>query len=124
MMTEAEIIDLAHRWVNLQLAPQDSPEAKELMRAAVQVNTLAIRQPMECWSVVMKVFCETNDEWVLTNLAAGPIESLLVRHAEKIIPLLESEAVRSERFRHMLQGVWKNLIPEDIWRRLQTVRSR
>jgi hypothetical protein len=122
-MTEAEIIDLAQRWIKLQRVPQDSPEAKELMRAAVQVNMLALRQPQECWTVVMKVFNETDDEWVLTNLAAGPLESLVARHADKIIPLLESEASKNERFRDMLSSVWKNLMPEDAWRRLQAARS-
>lgn len=122
-MTEAEVIDLAQRWINLQRVPQDSPEAKELMRAAVQVNMLALRQPQECWDVVMKVFSETDDEWVLTNLGAGPIESLLARHADKIVPLLESEARKSERFRGVLSNVWKNLMSDEVWQRLQATRT-
>lgn len=121
-MTTAEIVDLAHRWINLQRVPQDSAAARELMGAAVQVNMLALRQPQDCWALVMTIFNQTSDEWVLTNLAAGPLESLVTRHPEEILPLLENEARNSERFRDMLSSVWENLMPEDAWRRIRAAR--
>ena len=122
-MTEAEIADLAQRWASLQRLPQDSPEAKALMPAATQMFKLEFMQPQVCWKVVMKIFNETDDEWVLTNLAAGPIESLLARHPDQVLPLVEHEAGKNERFRLMLQGTWKNLMTDETWRRLNVARS-
>jgi len=122
-MTESEIADVATRWMQLQALPQDSSEAKQLMRAAIQVNMMTIQQPEECWKVVMKIFGETTDEWILTNLGAGPIESLLSRHPDMMLPMVEREAKTNKRFKDVLNNVWQNQMSDEVWQRLQAVRS-
>lgn len=115
--------ELADNWIKLQLLPQDSPQAEELMWAAEELNLLALRSPMECWKIILEIIPKTNEKWVLTNLAAGPLENLLALHAEETIAWLEQEVPRNAKLKTLLADVWKNLIPDDVWKRLQSLKS-
>lgn len=123
MKESIENNELVSAWIKLQQLPQDSSAAQHLMWAATEINLLALESPKECWEVVMRIFKETDDEWVLTNLAAGPIESLLSINGDYVIPLIQKEAVSNEGFRNMLKGVWRSAIPEDVWKRLDKIIS-
>jgi hypothetical protein len=92
------------------------------MWASIEMDLLCIDKPKECWGVVLNILSRTNDEWVLTNLAAGPVESLLANHGEMTICWIEDEAKKNQRFRMMLGDVWRNLISDEVWQRIQRVK--
>jgi hypothetical protein len=56
---------------------------------------------------------------VLGNLAAGPLEDLLVYQGPLIIDKVEALAAADPAFRRLLSGVWRNQIREDVWERIQ-----
>lgn len=117
-MNESSKNDLVSAWIQLQRLPQDSSEASSLMWAAEDFNLMSITSPDECWQIILMVIEQTDDDWVLTNLAAGPLENLLAMHSDQAIEWIEGEVKKNSRLRDILDGVWKNLIPDDVWSRL------
>jgi hypothetical protein len=55
-------------------------------------------------------------------LAAGPLEDLLSFHGASFIERVELEAGRNPKFNHLLGGVWKCCMTDDIWNRVQKAR--
>ena len=114
--------NLAKSWIQLQGVSQESEQAQELMWAAVRLNRLALSAPSECWDIVLDIINQTNDDWVLTNVAAGPLENLMALHSDEVINWIEKEARSNSKLKKLLSGVWKNLIPSDAWVRLQNIK--
>ncbi|HEX2752272.1 MAG TPA: hypothetical protein VHP34_04035 [Alphaproteobacteria bacterium] len=114
---------LVKPWVDLQRLPQNSAEAEELTWVLMEVGELIQWQPTEGFSFILEVLKQTDDEWVLTNLAAGPLESLLAIHPKEGLALVEREIPRNPKLKRILEGVWQNLMPEETWQRLQKLRD-
>lgn len=116
---------LVTSWIELQKLPQDSLEAEQLWWSSHELLTMAIEEPEECWEIVRKIVDCSDDQWVLVNLAAGPVEDLLMTHADKVISWIEEDAKRSAKFRRILKDVWRNELNDAIWQRLQkTINSK
>jgi hypothetical protein len=113
---------LVDAWIKLQSQPAGSGSADALMWASIELDSLCMDAPEQCWEIILSILAKTDDEWVLTNLAAGPVESLVASHGDVVISWLEREAARSPAFRELLGGVWQNLISDDVWQRIQRVR--
>jgi hypothetical protein len=52
------------------------------------------------------------------KLAAGPLEDLLADSGPAIIERVEAEARRDAKFCHLLGGVWRSHMPDEIWDRV------
>ena len=115
--------ELAKNWISLQVLDQASSEAQALMWAAEEVNLLALRSPKECWDIILEIIEQTDDEWILTNVAAGPLENLLALNSEAVISFVEIEVRSNEKLKSILSGIWKNLIPDEIWERIQLLKT-
>jgi hypothetical protein len=114
-MTKDEINNVAKEWISLQ----SSGYPDDLDGDGVDVNMLAMEQPEDCWKVILEVLNITDDEWVLVNLGAGPLESLLAMHGTVVIPWIGQEVRLNKRFKTLLGGVWRNSIQDDVWHQLQ-----
>ncbi len=75
--------------------------------------------PERCWSVILKIFEQDQSDHLLANLAAGPLEDLLVTHGERFIERVETMARQQLRFRFTIQLVWRNAISAPVWARLR-----
>ena len=114
--------ELIKSWIHLQTLDQDSEEAGDLMWASDDVLDLSMSSPLECWKFILEVILQTDDEWVLTNLAAGPLENLLAMNGDEAIILIEKEIPHNAKLKSLLQGVWKNLISDSVWDHLQSLK--
>lgn len=122
-VTLEERIKIVEPWKKLQLAPQDQLEDNPDFWVIERLWEFSEESPELCLEIVLAIFDSTDNAKVLGNLAAGPLEDLLVSHGEKVIDKIESFAFEDKRFRQLLGGVWKNDIPDDIWRRIETARN-
>ena len=121
-MTNRTTQELAGDWVQNQQAAEGSAEDLATSAAVVEMGRLALIQPRECWDVVLEILrCHADDEWIMANLAAGPIESLLALHGDQVMTWIERDAANDPRLARILGGVWKNLMDDDVWSRLQRV---
>jgi len=118
-----EVNDLVKSWIALQRLPQNSVAAEELTWVLMEVGGLVQWQPTEGFNFILEVLKQTDDEWVLTNLAAGPLESLLAIHPKEGLTLIEREIPQNPKLKNILQDVWQNLMPEETWQRLQKLRD-
>lgn len=71
--------------------------------------------------VVSKIIELCNDEDIIFNVAAGPMEDILVVASQKEVDEIIAIASRSCIFRKMLRGVWRNSIPDETWRRVSKI---
>jgi len=97
----------------------------ETVWAFDSLDDLVTKDPAHAWAIVLQILdLAEKDEDVLSNLAAGPLESLLVRHGRTAIKWIEDEARRSPKFKDLLAGVWQSGVNELIWQRVQRALER
>jgi hypothetical protein len=75
----------------------------------------------EWWETILEMVRLAPDKRCLGSIAAGPLEHLLVRHGAEVIDLVESQAQADDRFKQTLRGVWKNVIEDDVWHRINVL---
>jgi hypothetical protein len=104
---------LAKAWIGEQYNRQE-------IEALKVIHDLRKTDPERCWSVILKIFEQAqSDDFVLGNLAAGPLEDLLADHGERFIERVETLARQAPRFRSLAQMVWRNSISGPVWARLR-----
>ena len=79
--------------------------------------------PVDLWEVILAVVHRTDDMDVLGILAAGPLENFLVDCGDKAIERVEALAAADHKFKHLLGGVWRNSMSDDLWRRICACRG-
>ena len=111
-MIETDDLALAKAWIAEQQA-RKSGEAYDAL------DDLLRTDPERCWLVLLRIFEEDQSDWLLSNLAAGPLEDLLAKHGERFIERVETLARQEPRFRFTIRMVWRNAISAPVWARLQ-----
>ena len=114
---------LSKLWIERQNLPRDSEELEKSSWILLEIGDLLYESPEQGFKFILEVLNRTDDEWVLTNLAAGPLEDLLAQHPANGIALIEKEIALNPKLKHILQDVWQSLMPEEIWHRLQRLRD-
>lgn len=118
-MVDKSDLGVAKAWIALQYAEQKSEAHASNFWAYTMLDDLLDSDAERSWEVIQRIQDEDSSDFVLSNLAAGPIEDLLAKCGERFIDRVEICARSSDRFRFMLGMVWKNNIPEPIWARIQ-----
>jgi hypothetical protein len=80
-------------------------------------------EPEVAWKAILEVLQQDLTEDARALLAAGPMEDLLCYHGAAFIDRVEEEARRNPRFNHLLGGVWRQEMPEEIWSRIEKARK-
>jgi len=118
-----EIDDLARAWILLYETKSkhgnDSPESNALFWAYEALDEACSEHPKRALEVIGLISKLTIDDYILANLAAGPLEDLIVGNEEKIIDDIEVLAKKDLHFRRIIGGVWRNSISQPTWDRLQ-----
>jgi hypothetical protein len=65
---------------------------------------------------------ETDEE--LGDIAAGSIEYLLGRAGKEFIDLVEQETKINPKFARTLTGVWKYMMTDEVWARVQALQAK
>jgi hypothetical protein len=82
------------------------------------------QQPEVVWSAILKILEHKLTDAQFAVLAAGPVEDLLSDHGPGFIDRVESEAAKNPRFNHLLGGVWRLGMTDDVWDRVQRARHQ
>lgn len=112
---------LINAWILLRHAEENSPEYNDNFWAFNSLSDISIKEPELCWELIEKIRKKDGSDVVLSNLAAGPLEDLLVKHGNQFIDLIEKDAKKDMQFRKLLGAVWKNDIDDDVWTRIKRV---
>lgn len=118
---------LVQTWIALHQVTEQkgdkSEEIDELFWAFETLESLVLECPDDAWHVILQILDQTENSFVLNNLAAGPLEEVLARHGSRFIFQAEKEAQKNERFKELLLGVWQNTMTDEMWVRIQKAAS-
>jgi hypothetical protein len=64
-----------------------------------------------------------GSDWILANIAAGPLENSLVYHGDKFIDRFEVLAREDQQFRKLLGAVWQNNMSDALWARVKAIAA-
>jgi len=84
---------------------------------------LFIERPEIVWEAILKVLRRDLTDEETGDLVIGPLEELLYFHGADFIERVEQEAQANPKFNHMLGGVWRAEMPQEIWERVQKARK-
>ncbi len=117
-------VNLAKDWIAYQkIEDKESLEAKKYEWAVFRFWKIILLSPDACWETILEIINQTDDEFILANLAAGPIESLLAQHSNVVIKWIEEEVNKNQKLKNLLSDIWKNSIPDEEWKRIQVLLS-
>lgn len=122
-MNATEVKSFVSAYGEFVRTPIDAPRSGALFWTFDLLADAAEKDPELCWRLIEAVVARDSDEQVLAALAAGPMEDLLARHGPAFIERVESRAAQNPLFRHLLAGVWRNEIAQDIWDRVVAARG-
>ncbi len=109
-----------HRRTLAEFREDDLEADRHGFWACEAVNALVREQPEEAWSMILRLVQLSPDDWVLSNVAAGPLEDLLVGQPYAFIDRIEDQARKDAKFRRCPSGVWGwSSIPEDVQLRMR-----
>ena len=123
-MTEFKDADIARGWVEMHRAVKGSDAQNANFWAYEALDDLRGHNVERCWEIINEIRRLDDSDLMLSNLAAGPLEDLLVTSGSAFIDRCEALAKTDDRFKSMLGMVWKNSMPEDIWKRVQLASGR
>ncbi|MFT5572095.1 MAG: hypothetical protein ACI9FR_001016 [Cryomorphaceae bacterium] len=113
-----KVNELADMWIEYHHTNDES-----LYSAFTKVEYLVLDNAEKAWQMILVILKKDNSDTVISNLAAGPLEELLVQHGSKVIDRVEAKARQDSNFSKLIMGVWRNTMPEDIWSRVETLQS-
>ena len=126
MADEERDIEIARGWIAYHSRterpddePLEPPSDDDPDWCAVdQLMNLQFEDPLRALEIALFIAHQTNDERLLTNLGAGPLEQLLADDPT-LFDAVAIEARKSASLRTALAAVWKNDIPDETWQSIQ-----
>jgi hypothetical protein len=110
----------AQSWIaELRGATIDSE--KDVSQSVVMMNFTA--SPERQWQFILAAIEHASDD-ELGHIAAGPIEHLLGKHGDKYIEKVEQRAEADPKFARMLAGVWKYMMNDEVWARVEVLKAK
>lgn len=79
-------------------------------------------EPEAAWDAILTIAHRPLTEEQAARLAAGPLETLLTEHGPEFIDRVEHTADLDPRFNHLLGGVWRCGMADDVWERVRRAR--
>jgi len=80
-----------------------------------------IEEPEEAWRLVVEISEVSADPWVLENLGAGPLETLLTLHGESTLKAVEAYASQRQEFLGVVAHVWPQALAPEVAKKLTAI---
>lgn len=123
-MNELELNRVVEAWIAGHETESGTPEHERNWWAVSQVMDWALDgQADQLWLFILATYDRNISDRVISVLAAGPLEDLLVKHGPLFIERVEQLARQDEKFNSLLGGVWQNTMSEEVWTRVQAARK-
>lgn len=124
-MDEIQLQELATAWMRMHRAQANSEAYATEFWSFELLSDLCRNNPDHAWKAIREIYCSRPEEIVLANLAAGPLEDLLVYHGDAVLPWIARYCADEQGFVTVLEMVWRNDMTESAWNGLQSlIRSR
>jgi hypothetical protein len=111
---------IADAWIDFHRLPEDSPRRQDKFWSFDRLWELVHDDPEAAWNIIQIIRQEGSDP-ILSNLAAGPLEDLLVAHGDRFIDRVERLAAHDAQFKRLLAATWQNSMSPRLWKRIKAV---
>jgi len=119
-LTPAAWDAFAQSWIaELRGAPSD---AKNDVSLSVTMMGFTAR-PEQQWRFILAAVAHASED-EFGDIGAGPVEHLLGWHGEEYIGPVERQAESDPKFARMLAGVWKYMMSDEVWARVEALKER
>jgi hypothetical protein len=124
-MDSSDLEPIVNAWVVAQDAADGSPSHEANYWAIARVIDWSIVNPNPelVWQFVLAAYRRDISEHAFGMLAASPLEDLLSAFGPQYIDRVEVLAAEDLVFKHLLSGVWRQGMTDDMWIRVQAARS-
>lgn len=123
-MNDVKLNKLVDAWVAGHEAERGGPEFRSKWWATSRVIWWGLPngEPELLWRFILLTYRRELSEYAFGMLAAGPLEDLLSYYGPGYIDRVEALALKDERFKCLLRGVWRLSMTDEVWERVQAVR--
>lgn len=120
--------EIAEAWLTncrdaIQLG-SDSDEATATFWAYSELDRLCSTDSDRALEIIRLIAKEKPEDRVIYNLAAGPLEDLLVRHGVRVIDRIERLAHEDASFLFLVSGVWPERMPPTVQPRIHSLIAK
>jgi len=126
-MDQSQIDNLARTWMaNIaELIRQKTGNPNVIPNIPMHdLDVMVYEDPENAWLVIDSARRMTQDDRMLANIAAGPLENLLSKHGEQFIDRVEALAKADEHFAYLMTGVWeRNKMSESLVARIKAIAN-
>jgi hypothetical protein len=119
-----DIQKLTNSWIKMHLAKRDSEEYEREFWSFDLLWGYCGEKPDRAWAAIQAIYRERPEEIVLANLAAGPVEDLLVKNGAIALPWIDHFCSEEAEFVEVLQMVWRNAMTDEIWKGLNSLIAK
>jgi hypothetical protein len=84
----------------------------------------SIADPARAYDVILCIAAMSDDEWVLSSVAAGPLETIVRSNPREFVPRLADDATRNPNIRVIVRNMWFDSLPEEMKRELDHIRGQ
>lgn len=114
----------AHHIIDINSGVESASERDVYFSSTLALDKFCRNDFEHAWSLIIEIYEKYKDvEIVMDNLAAGPIEDLLLHHGEKALSKIKKYIEEAADFKMVLLGVWRNSIDRVVWDELQNLIS-
>jgi hypothetical protein len=111
---------LAAQWLQ-ELRAQEPDKESGVQRTVVLMNFTASAEAQ--WTFILAAIAQARSDDELGHIAAGPLEHLLGWHGPQFIGRVEQQADQDPAFARAVTGVWKYLMADVIWLRVEAIKN-
>lgn len=123
-MDQAELNEIVTAWIAAQQAGHGSLECETNWWAVSEVMDWALEgEGDRLWQFILEAYKRDLPDKLIAVLAAGPLEDLLAKRGVDFIDRIEELARKDPKFNHLLGGVWRNTMTDEVWQRVQAIRN-
>lgn len=116
--------DFIAAWITMAKSERGTPAHDDAFWAFQHMYDFIHEQPEVAFGLIVEIWSRDQSRAVVQVLSAGPLEDLLTTHGSTFIARVEEEAERNPGFRKLLGGVWKNAMPDSVWKKVQQIWDR
>lgn len=113
-----KVKELAELWIEYHHTDDD-----ELFKSVTKLERMLETDEERAWRVILLILKIDCSDVIISNLAAGPMEEILVRHGDGLIDRVEVKAEKDPDFKKVIMGVWKSDMADDVWNRVKVLQS-
>ncbi len=116
-----DVEKIARGYLEYQSSDKSSKYKNLFKETICLLGKLNRERPELAWEIILKIIEITDDEWMLTLVGCGELESLLNDHFEKFIDRVEDRSRSCKKFAHAMSCVWQNQMTDEQYAMLNAL---